>query len=76
MARRTVGSVRFDPYWKVQTWEARSLSWKDIQLAHHDLESAWRIADVEATRTGKTTRLMEITPSGRTPLYRTGQVAP
>lgn len=60
---RTAASVRFAPYYKVQTWEPRVMAWKDIQ----------RMFPVEAEAraafpTGKRCRLMLVTMDGRNPL--------
>jgi len=63
--RRRPGSVRFDPYWKVQVWEDRSLTWKDVQKAHPSPEQAWAAAPA-----GQTVRLMHVYPGGRAPVTR------
>lgn len=64
--RRTRGSVRFDPYYKIQRWEARSLAWLDIQKAHSTIEEAISAAgdglrDVDW-------RIMLVNEEGRRPL--------
>ena len=61
--RRQRGSVRFDPYYKVQVWDARALTWRDVQQ-RHDTPQAARLAYLP----GQTCRTMEITPQGRRPL--------
>lgn len=65
---RTRGSVRFDPYYKVQWWDATSLAWRDIQLAH-PTEAQARAAAPEGR-----TRVMEIAPGRRTPLAESDEV--
>lgn len=62
--RRQAGSVRFDPYWKVQWWDERSLTWRDIQKAHHSREEADQAIDQEDNGTY---RLMKVTETGRAP---------
>lgn len=64
MGRRRAGSVRFDPYYKVQTWDARSSTWVDIQK-RFDTESEAR---VRAAAVGGRTRLMRISETGRGPV--------
>ncbi len=66
MPRRRPGSVRFDPYYKVQVWQPRSLAWRDIQKAHDTEEEGWAAAAIEAP--GELVRLMRIYPGGREPL--------
>lgn len=61
--RRKPGSVRFDPYYKVQLWEPRSLSWMDVQRKHDSAEEARA-----AFPAGQRCRVMEITMEGRRPL--------
>lgn len=61
MGRRVTGSVRFDPYFKVQWWDERSLAWLDIQRAHDTLDAATAAAMAH----GGTTRIMRVTPDGR-----------
>jgi hypothetical protein len=62
--KRRAGSVRFDPYFKVQRWEPRSAVWIDVQRAYETPEDALRAAGLLA---GKT-RVMEIDEDGRRPL--------
>lgn len=71
MARRTAGSVRFDPYWKVQVWQPTSLAWRDIQRAHATPAAAWAAADRDAP--GQRVRLMHVYPGGRAPVERVEQ---
>lgn len=68
---RQAGSVRFDPYWKVQWYDERSLTWRDVQKAHQTITDAWDAADdFTEGADGATTRLMEITMGGRHPIHR------
>jgi len=60
---RRGGSARFATYYKIQTWEARSLTWKDIQRSYDTAEQAWADAPEGA-------RLMEVSEGGRRPLTR------
>lgn len=69
MSRRTAGSVRFDPYWKVQWWDDTSLAWRDIQEAIHDEDIAIVSARAEARHRETKTRLMRITETGRAPTH-------
>lgn len=60
---RTKGSCRFDPYYKVQWYDAASLCWRDVQKAHKTA------AEAEANYLrGKQCRTMEVTEAGRMPL--------
>lgn len=61
---RRAGSVRFDPYYKVQWWDVRSSAWRDVQKRFVDKPAARRHA---STITGRT-RLMEVTMDGRAPV--------
>lgn len=63
MTRRQHGSVRFDPYHKVQWYDARSMAWRDVQ-EHYTTEADARAAFVD----GKRCRVMLITEHGRSPL--------
>lgn len=60
---RTAGSCRFETYYKVQFWDARSCAWKDVQKAHATPKEA-RAAFLDAL----TCRVMEISEAGRKPL--------
>lgn len=60
LAVRTRGSCRFEPYWKVQAWDAPSLAWKDVQKAHPSPEAAR-----SAAPRGVRVRLVEVSESGR-----------
>lgn len=62
--KRRPGSVRFDPYFKVQRWEPRSAVWIDVQRAYPTEDDARRAAGLLAGRT----RIMEIDENGRRPL--------
>lgn len=69
MAPRTHGSVRYDPYYKVQWWEERSLAWRDVQRAYTTEEEARAtIPAVMAAEGSPRCRLMLITPAGRRPV--------
>jgi 4'-phosphopantetheinyl transferase EntD len=57
---RTRGSVRFEPYWKVQWFDEVSMAWRDIQQAHPS-EAAARAAFID----GRHCRVMAITELGR-----------
>ena len=60
---RTKGSCRFAAYYKVQFYEGRSLTWKDVQKSHATKKEA-RAAFIA----GKKCRVMEVTEKGRNPL--------
>ena len=60
---RRGGSARFATYYKIQTWEERSLTWKDIQRSFDTEEAAWEQAPEGA-------RLMEVSMAGRRPITR------
>jgi hypothetical protein len=60
---RNKGSCRFEPYYKIQTWEAASLAWRDIQRAYPTAEAAQQGYPV-----GARCRLMRITEAGRAPV--------
>jgi hypothetical protein len=71
---RKAGSVRFDPYYKVQWWDERSLTWRDHQQAFPTPQVAEAFTDIladailEGAGTPPTFRVMEITMEGRHPL--------
>lgn len=58
--KRTRGSVRFAPYYKVQWFDETSMAWRDVQQAHPSEEAA-RAAFVP----GRRCRVMAITERGR-----------
>lgn len=60
---RKRGSVRFEPYYKVQVWDARSYAWSDVQRQYESEQEAR-----EAFPAGATCRVMEVTTEGRHPL--------
>jgi hypothetical protein len=60
---RTKGSARFAPYYKVQRWEARTLSWRDIQRSYPTVAAARA-----AFPPGERCRVMEVSEQGRRPL--------
>lgn len=59
---RTKGSCRFEPYYKVQVWDARKVAWMDIQKAHPTPEEARG-----AAKPGQRARIMTVTERGRAP---------
>ena len=61
--RRRAGSVRFDPYYKLQLWDAVSVAWFDVQRRFDTPEDARA-----ATPAGARSRVMLVTESGRRPL--------
>lgn len=63
MAARRPGSARFDPYFKVQWYDPRSLSWRDIQKAHTSRKAA-----EAAFVAGKACRVMAVSEQGRRPV--------
>lgn len=64
--KRTAGSVRFDPYWKVQWWDRTSLAWRDIQRSHQTRAAAQEAAAAYWAENGEPpVRLMRITTEGR-----------
>lgn len=63
LPRRRRGSVRFAPYWKLQTWRADVLAWEDVQR-QYDTEDEARAAYIP----GKRCRLMLVTERGRAPV--------
>jgi hypothetical protein len=66
--QRRAGSVRFDPYWKVQWWDKTSLTWRDIQRSHQTREDGIDAAVAYHIANGKPgVRLMRITENGRAP---------
>lgn len=65
--KRRAGSVRFDPYYKVQWWEARSLAWRDYQRSYTTRDAAEDAAP-EVVPAGANWRIMLITEEGRYPL--------
>lgn len=67
--RRVTGSVRFDPYWKVQFYLDRDRAWQDVQ-ARYDTPDAARLAIRALIATGDMHtrwRLMRIDEKGRAP---------
>ncbi len=63
---RTKGSCRFADYFKVQVWQARSFSWKDVQ------QSFPSEAEARASfPSGERCRIMRVTEKGREPLPET-----
>lgn len=63
MRSRSRGSARFEPYYKVQWYDERSMVWRDVQRSHSSR------ADAESHFiSGKRCRLMRISMDGREPL--------
>lgn len=58
--KRRAGSVRFDPYWKLQWYDDHAFCWRDIQRAY-----ATRDAARAAATAGRRWRLMRVWPAGR-----------
>lgn len=70
VSRRSSGSVRFDPYVKLQWWDERSLAWRDVQrswLYPAEQELAEEAAEALVPE-GARWRLMLVTEEGRRPL--------
>lgn len=69
--RRRTGSVRFEPYFKVQFYNARQLAWQDVQRAFATPEEAREAiasgAIAPPPQCNEAHRLMEITERGRRP---------
>lgn len=61
--QRRRGSVRFDPYYKVQWYDAAVMAWRDVQTRHDTLAEA-----IAAFPRGRTCRVMEVTMHGRHPV--------
>jgi hypothetical protein len=60
---RTKGSCRFETYHKVQWFDERSLTWRDVHRAYAT------VAEAQAAFVpGKRCRVMVITETGRSPL--------
>ena len=62
-SKRQRGSVRFDPYYKVQWYDGTVMAWRDVQRQHDSLANA-----VAGFVPGRTCRVMEITMHGRHPV--------
>lgn len=58
--RRVRGSVRFDPYYRVQRWDPISVCWRDLPGTYEDSARAVNVALV-----GGQTRIVEISMAGR-----------
>jgi hypothetical protein len=61
--KRRADSVRFDPYYKVQTWNETDLCWRDIQKQFSTAEAA-----KAAFPYGVRCRIMTVDEKGRRPL--------
>lgn len=66
MGTRRRGSVKFAPYYKVQVWLARDMTWQDVQARYATPGEAR-----DAYPAGERCRLMEVTMHGRAPLPET-----
>jgi len=66
MNPRRPGSVRFDPYWKIQYWDDLSIAWRDVQMSFVSPSTAIAAAPGEVPVKARF-RLMEVRPDGRTP---------
>ena len=66
MHSRRADSARFDPYYKVQWYDARNCAWRDVQKQHPTPATA-----ADAYIAGRQCRIMEVTPKGRRPLLPT-----
>jgi hypothetical protein len=53
---------RRQTYWKIQTWDAKLMTWRDVQVAYDAAE------DAEAARPAGRSRLIEVTPRHRGPV--------
>lgn len=60
---RTHGSCRFEPYYKVQTWNAVALAWEDVQRSY----TTQVLAEADFPSSGRA-RVMEVTMAGRRPV--------
>lgn len=63
---RSSSSVRFQTYFKIQRWEARSLAWKDIQRAFDSIDEA--LASAPKGERDRDWRIMSISEAGRSPV--------
>ena len=59
---RNKGSCKFDPYWKIERWNAKMMCWQVVQISYPTLESArfhveagqWKYRITECTENGFT----------------------
>lgn len=57
------------PYWKVQWYDVRSMTWRDEQVKHHRREGAEDVGRALKARVASgRARLMEVQAKGRAPL--------
>lgn len=68
MIGRTAGSVRFDPYYKIQTYDPRSLTWRDVQRSYPSAADAVAAFRRDHTDPSIRVRVMEVTEAGRAPV--------
>jgi len=64
---RPRGTVRFDPYVKVQWYDETSLCWRDVQAQYRDEVDALLRCPLDAFPRGADWRLMHVSTAGRTP---------
>jgi hypothetical protein len=62
---RVAGSCRFDPYCKVEVWDAQRFCFRVIQKAHSDADAARSWARLSLAK-GDKFRVSTITEEGRT----------
>lgn len=63
MGRRVRGSVKFDPYYKVQWYDRVICSWREVQKSYPSMNEA-----TAAFIGGRQCRVVEITMAGRFPI--------
>lgn len=66
-AGRTPGSARFQPYYKLQRWDERSMAWVDEQRAYPTPTAALE-ALLDDDHHGSVWRIMRVHEGGREPL--------
>ena len=59
--RGASASVRFDPYYRLQTYDARQLAWREVRGRYETAEEARAAAPA-----GRRWRVMKIAMDGRT----------
>lgn len=64
---RRSGSVRFDPYYKIQWYDPVSVSWRDVQRRFATPEAAHRYAPALCPSVAPRYRLMVVDMAGRAP---------
>ena len=80
MPRRRSGSVRFDPYFKVQFYNERQLAWQDVQRAFDTPEAAEAAVAageiVPPPQCNTAHRLIHVGEHGRAPFQATTWARP